>query len=346
MTLAESNITSVAIIGKGSIAAGIADLLGKTSATVALIEPSLFAIAGASECLERADWIVDASGRAPMDKQVIFRAADAVRKDGSLVSTDESVAQLAELTYGLEPRFCRSFAITHFFAPLEHLPLVELVFGSETAPREQARFASLCSGLLGRTLLRCQDRPGFIANRIGLFWIAMASIEAIEHGLSVTNADTIAHRFFRNPRSGIFGVSDFIGIDLVVDLVRSLGQRLPTSDAIQAYRLEGHPIYSRLIDRLQTGVATGGGFYRKPRRAGPREVLDFQDLEYRAPSDQDRKFPDTLSAMCEQPDKFGRYARTIREKLDQYTLAVCTEHAISVDEADMALRLGYGWSAR
>ena len=55
--------------------------------------------------------------------------------------------------------------------------------------------------LLGKTVIDCRDTPGFIANRIGCFWMAHAALEAKRRGLTIEEADA-ANAAFGVPRTG------------------------------------------------------------------------------------------------------------------------------------------------
>ena len=96
------------------------------------------------------------------------------------------------------------------------MPLVEIVASSTAG--EAARTARLAAeDILGKTALNCRDTPGFIANRIGCFWIAMTILEALRVGIAV-DADAVASRPFSIPASGVLGLLDLIGLNIVPGL--------------------------------------------------------------------------------------------------------------------------------
>ena len=64
--------------------------------------------------------------------------------------------------------------------------------------------------------------PGFIGNRVGVFSIQVAQYEALERKLPVEIADAIFSRPFSIPKTGVFGLYDLIGIDLMKDVLASL----------------------------------------------------------------------------------------------------------------------------
>ncbi|MEZ5478821.1 MAG: 3-hydroxyacyl-CoA dehydrogenase family protein [Thiolinea sp.] len=78
----------------------------------------------------------------------------------------------------------------------------------------------------------CKDTPGFIANRIGIFWIQTAILEAFAMGLSVEEADAVVSKPMGIPKTGVFGLSDLVGLDLMPYLMASMQRTLPEGDAL------------------------------------------------------------------------------------------------------------------
>ena len=76
--------------------------------------------------------------------------------------------------------------------------------------------------------MRCADTPGFLGNRVGVFALQVGIDEAISCGLSVEDADALMGRPMGIPKTGVFGLYDLIGIDLLADVVKSLGD-IPVS---------------------------------------------------------------------------------------------------------------------
>ena len=67
-------------------------------------------------------------------KQALYRRLDALRKAGSMVSSNTSTIPLALLTEGMPETFKRDFCITHFFNPVRYMRLLEVVAGPSTRP--------------------------------------------------------------------------------------------------------------------------------------------------------------------------------------------------------------------
>ena len=75
---------------------------------------------------------------------------------------------------------------------------------------------------LGESIVACMDSPGFIANRLGVYWLQVGVIEAIDAGLDVEEDDAVVGTSFGLPRTGVFGLIDLIGLELMPHINASL----------------------------------------------------------------------------------------------------------------------------
>ena len=120
---------------------------------------------------------------------------------------------------------------------------------------------------LGKTVINCNDTPGFIANRIGTYWIQAAIVLALDLGLEVEEADAVMGKPMGFPSTGIFGLMDLVGIDLGPHVNASLARLLPASDAFHSVNRDTAMV-EKLIAEGYTGNKGKGGFYRSHARAG------------------------------------------------------------------------------
>ncbi|MCQ6964010.1 3-hydroxyacyl-CoA dehydrogenase family protein [Aromatoleum toluolicum] len=116
---------------------------------------------------------------------------------------------------------------------------------------------------MGKTVIRCADRPGFIGNRLGIFWMQLALREAVALGLTVEEADAVM-RVCGFPKTGVFGLWDLVGIDLMPSAVESLGALLPPQDDFSAMA-EIDATVRGMLDKGYRGRKGGTlqGFYRQ-----------------------------------------------------------------------------------
>ncbi len=297
------------------------------------------------DLLKDCDLIIEAVLEDPAVKKSLYAKVEAVRKDGSIVSSNTSTIPLAILTEGLPERFARDFLITHFFNPPRYMRLLEIVSGAKTRPDAVDLVADFCDRRLGKGVVRCKDRPGFIANRIGTYWITSAVNAAMDLGLTVEEADAVMGRPFGIPKTGVFGLIDLVGLDLMPHVSASLRRTLPESDPYQAIYREP-PLFKRMIEEGYTGRKGKGGFYRLNREAGRRkEAIDLATGEYRP----ERK-SDLESGNARHPaqalaatDKGGDYARRAITATLLYAASLVPEIADTIAAVDEAMRLGYNW---
>ncbi|HET9147271.1 MAG TPA: 3-hydroxyacyl-CoA dehydrogenase family protein, partial [Acetobacteraceae bacterium] len=186
------------------------------------------------EGLRDCDWIIEAVAEDIGIKRNLYRSLARVRKPGSVVSSNTSTIPLHELTAEMPVALKPDFCITHFFNPPRYMRLLELVTGPDTRPEATNRLASFCDVMLGKSVLRCKDTPGFIANRIGAFWVQTALVLALEMGLEVEEADAVMGKPMGFPATGVFGLMDLVGIDLGPHVNASLARLLPENDAFHA----------------------------------------------------------------------------------------------------------------
>jgi 3-hydroxyacyl-CoA dehydrogenase len=297
------------------------------------------------------DWIVEAVIERLDIKQAVYRKVDAVRKAGSIVSSNTSTIPLAKLVDGLPESFARDFLVTHFFNPPRYMRLLELVAGPATRPDAVAAMRSFASVALGKSVVDCKDTPGFIANRIGTFWIEMATRAAIDLGLTVEEADAVAGKPIGFPKTGIFGLMDLVGIDLGPHIAASLLATLPEGDGYRRIHRE-EPLVAKMIASGLIGRKGKGGFYRMAPGPGgkkSKEAIDLQTGEYRPSRDAQlaslaASKAGGLRALLEHPDKGGRFAWAMLSETLAYAAGLVPAIADEVASVDEALRTGYSWS--
>ena len=142
------------------------------------------------DLLSDADWVCEAIVERLDIKHELYRKIDPIRKPGSIVSSNTSTIPLHRLIDGQSDRFAADFLITHFFNPPRYMRLLEIVAGEATRSDAEAQLSAFGNVNLGKDIVHCRDTPGFIANRIGIYWMTVAMGEALDLGLSVEEADS------------------------------------------------------------------------------------------------------------------------------------------------------------
>ena len=296
-----------------------------------------------------ADWIVEAVVERLDVKRDLYARLDAVRRPGAIVSSNTSTIPLARLVEGASEGLRRDFAITHFFNPPRYMRLLEIVRGPETRPDLVERLRGFADRRLGKGVVECKDTPGFIANRIGVFWLQCALIEAIEAGLGVEQADAALGPAAGIPKTGVFGLLDLIGLDLMPHVAGSMDALLPPGDALRRY-MEVPEVLRRMVAGGYTGRKGKGGFYRLRREGGERikESVDLATGEYYRSERVRLACVDAaktggLRALVEHDSEEGRYAWRVLSSVLAYTAALVPGISDDAADVDAAMRLGYNW---
>ena len=301
--------------------------------------------------LADADWITEAVVERLDIKQALYKQIDAVRKDGSIVSSNTSTIPISLLVEGMPTAFQEEFAITHFFNPVRFMRLLEIVRGEATRIEVIECLERFCDFHLGKGIVVCNDTPGFLGNRVGVFAIQTALHTAFRMGLSPEVADSIFGRPMGIPKTGVFGLYDLIGIDLMSDVARSLVSILPPEDDFHAVSTE-IPVMARMIDEGLIGNKVKlGGFYQSADVANgiSRKTLDFDRFAYR---EFDANKPQVAVAaelsgdftlLLENDDEYGRYAWEVLASTLCYAAALVPKVNESLVAVDDAMKLGYNW---
>ncbi len=300
------------------------------------------------------DWILEAVTEKIHVKKPLYDRIAEVRKPGSIVSSNTSTIPLSNLLLDVPSTLKPDFLITHFFNPPRYMRLLELVVSSHTRLESASRVSDFCDVALGKTVIRCKDTPGFVANRIGAYWLQTAAAFALHYGLRVEEADKIMGRPFGFPSTGIFGLMDLVGLDITTQVNESLARLLPAGDAFHEANRD-LPTIRNLIAGGYLGKKGAGGFYRT-REIGSgllTETLCLTaasagDLEWRpirAPqylkileSGQDIK--DLLDA----ESVYGQYAWAVLGRLFAYSASLVGEISSDIATVDEAMRFGYAWA--
>ena len=298
--------------------------------------------------LADADWIIEAVIEKHDIKQMIYRMINGARKAGSIVSSNTSTIPCRDLIDGMDENFQSDFLITHFFNPPRYMRLLEIVAGSKTNPQAIATIREFADVKLGKGVVDCKDTPGFIANRIGTFWIQAAVVEAFKGNVTVEQADAAIGRALGIPKTGIFGLMDLVGIDLMPLVGNSLYDAVPSDDAYRGLYSEPELIL-KMIAEGSIGRKGKGGFYRLNKESGKpvKEVIDLATGAYSAAT---RLIPDSVRAAKNSPralfnhgDASSAFAWQVMSATLCYSADLIPEIADTVLAADDAMKLGYAW---
>ena len=296
--------------------------------------------------VEQADWVVEAVVERIDIKHQIYEKIFKSRKDGAIVSSNTSSIPIKVLSQNLNKEQKKDFCITHFFNPVRYMGLLEIVKNEDNDLNKINQLKEFCELELGKGAIICNDTPGFLGNRVGVYAMQIAMTEAFKMKLSVEEADAIFGRPMGIPKTGVFGLYDLIGIDLMADVLKSFIKELPETDEFHEVAKE-IPLVKKLIETGYTGRKGKGGFYRMKKTDSGKvmEAIDLQTGDYSLSKKIDIKSDKVdLKGLINRNDKYGEYAWSVLEKIIKYASSLVPEITKEFNDIDEAMRLGFNWA--
>ena len=296
--------------------------------------------------VSEADWVVEAVVERIDIKHNIYEKIFKERKAGSIISSNTSSIPISILSEKLSAEDKKDFCITHFFNPVRYMDLLEIVKSENNDLNKIDSLKKFCEISLGKGAIVCNDTPGFLGNRIGVFAMQVAMTEAFKMKMSIEEADAVFGRPMGIPKTGVFGLYDLIGIDLMADVLKSFIKELPKSDEFQEVAKE-IPLVKKLIETGYTGRKGKGGFYRMNKIENKKilEAINLETGEYHPTQKINIKSDKVdLKALINRDDKYGEYAWSVISKIINYASSLVPGITDEFNDIDEAMRLGFNWS--
>lgn len=370
-------IKSIAVIGGGTMGTGIAGLCAQTDHKVLLLDVSEEAAQKAKDRIingrppaveepEKArnitfgtidndlaqvanyDWICEAVVEDLPTKRALFEKLEPLRREGSVITTNTSGIPLRDITEGMPDSLKKDIAVTHFFNPVKVMRLLELIPGKETTPDVMDALAAFTGGQLGKGVVYAKDTVNFIGNRIGCFWMMTGlhyAQEALSDGLTMEQIDALMSGPVGLPPTGLYGLIDLIGLDVMELVGKNLAVNLPDGDmGLDFIALPG-PIHE-MLERGQIGRKAGAGFYRMQKLDdGSRktEIYDLTAGDWRASEMFQLDDTHTGLDVLLSDDAAGNFAWQIMGGTLCYAADLIPEIADDVVSIDRAMKWGYAW---
>jgi 3-hydroxyacyl-CoA dehydrogenase len=345
----------------------------KKSKPAAFMDPSLARLVTVGNFeddlkkLAEVDWIIEAVVENLDIKRTLLRKVEAVRKPGTIITTNTSGLPVGKIAEGFSDDFRRSWFGTHFFNPPRYMRLLELIPTPEADRSLIGLVSHFCDVRLGKGVVLAKDTPNFIANRIGTFSVLNVMRLMQEMDLSIEDIDALTGQAVGWPKSATFRTIDLVGLDILGHVVGNMTANV--HDERSELRLPD--FFTQMIQRKWLGDKTKGGFYKKnvgrapsPAEAGKdkedeRSALDWKTLEYRPR--QKPKFPALemakniddpgprlrmllgLEGAPQKGDKAGAFLWSSLSDLWTYSANRVPEISDSIVGIDRAMRLGFNW---
>ena len=370
-----SNINSIAVLGAGTMGAGIAALAADKDCKVLLLDINNEAAQKGKdsmisernpmlsdptkinnveigtfendfELIKNYDWICEVVVEKLDIKRQIFEKIEKYRKDGSIVSSNTSGIPLRDITENMPDRLLSDVCITHFFNPVKVMKLCELIPGEKTKPEILDSLSTFLQDIMNKGVVNAKDTVNFIGNRIGCYLILKGlhqGKKAREAGLIQEEIDGLMSRPIGLPPTGLYGLVDLIGLDVMHSVGKNLAINLPKDD--QGLKYVDLPTEEQnMFDSGQLGRKTGGGFYRMQKLENgekKKEVFDLGNLKWR-----DAKkvaIEGDLSMILEDTEQ-GNYIWQVMGSTLAYAADLIPEIAEDIVNIDRAMRWGFAWS--
>ncbi len=306
------------------------------------------------------DWIIEAVVENLDIKRALLKKVEAVRKPGTIVTTNTSGLPVGKIAEGFSDDFRWAWFGTHFFNPPRYMRLLEIIPTPEADRAAIDAIAHFCDVRLGKGVVIAKDTPNFIGNRIGTFSVLNVIRLMQEMGLTIEEVDALTGQAVGWPKSATFRTIDLVGLDILGHVVGNM----TTNVHDERSDLSLPDFFGQMLQKKWLGDKTKGGFYKKAKSTDGKEderlALDWKTLEYHPR--QKPKFPaldmaksieDTGTRLRtllgldgsgpQKGDKAGAFLWSALTDLWTYSANRVPEISNSVVEIDRAMRLGFNW---
>jgi 3-hydroxyacyl-CoA dehydrogenase len=299
--------------------------------------------------LKDVDWIIEVIVENLDIKKGLMEKIDAVRKPGTIVSSNTSGVSINAMAEGRSEDFQKHFLGTHFFNPPRYLKLLEVIPSNTTAPEVVSFMQSFGEDVLGKGVVIAKDTPNFIANRIGTYGLIITMKEMIERGYSVGEVDSVTGTLIGRAKSATFRTLDVVGLDTFAHVAKNVYDN--TTGEEQAVFAED-PTLKRMVENGWLGAKSGQGFFKKVGK----EILELNlsTFEYepvkklKTPSmemaKQQKGLANRVKTLVYAKDRTGELLWNVFAPTLIYSGKLTGEIADDIVAIDNAMKWGFGWS--
>ncbi|HQU76869.1 MAG TPA: 3-hydroxyacyl-CoA dehydrogenase NAD-binding domain-containing protein, partial [Chitinophagales bacterium] len=306
------------------------------------------------QSIATADWIIEVVIERLDIKQQLMEKVDAIRKPGTLITSNTSGIPIHRIAEGRSEDFRKHFCGTHFFNPPRYLRLLEIIPTPETDQNVIDFLLDYGDRFLGKQTVLCKDTPAFIANRIGVFSI-MTVLQVMDQlQMTVDEVDALTGPVSGRPKSATFRTTDVVGLDTMVKVANNTYEACPDDEARENFRI---PAYiNTMMENKWLGDKSGQGFFKKVKGDDGKSqilTLDLKTMEYGTQSKpkfatvgeakQVDDLKQRLVILHNGKDKAGDFYRAITYRVNQYVSNRIPEISDELFRIDDAMRAGFGW---
>lgn len=279
------DVSNVAVIGTGTMASGIVQVMAQSGVPVTMIGRSQSSIEDALATIRRnlqrsvdrdrmslddmelaisliepttrfdgiggTDMVVEAVSEDFDIKREVFERIDDLARDGALLASNTSSISITSLA-ALTRRPERVIGM-HFFNPVPVMQLVEIVRGLATTD-EVVEATTALATKVGKTPVEVNDFPGFVSNRVLLPMINEAVFCLMEGVATRENIDSVMKLGMNHPM-GPLALADLIGLDVCLDILEVLHRDLGDP------KYRPCPLLRKMVAAGKLGRKSGEGFF-------------------------------------------------------------------------------------
>lgn len=287
-------------------------------------------------------------------KKQVFEKIDQYRKPGSIVASNTSSIPISLMKEGRSDDFRKHFLGMHFFNPVRHMDLLEIIPTDETDTTLINALMDYGRNTLGKITVLCKDTPAFIANRFSVASGIIIEKLVEELDLSIEEADAILGKPIGRPKTGFFRLQDLIGIDVNEKVMDFMVAACPNDELILEFAKRERQDYIKwLLDNKALGDKTKKGYYQKTvDENGQKQLLAFNLKTQSYAPVQPVEIPslaakgnlkERLASLLEANDKGGEFVRRYFGEFFAYISNRVPEVSDNIYSIDDAMKAGYAW---
>jgi len=233
------------------------------------------------------------------------------------------------------------------------MKLLELVAGPETDPEVVKSVHRFGEEVLGKGIVYGKDTTNFIANRVGTYGMMRTISEMQKAELTIEEVDKIFGPAMGRPKSAVFRTADIVGLDTFSHVAKNCYDTLTQDEEREVFAIP--EFLQKMVAKGMLGDKTGGGFYKKDKSAGGKDILalDLKTLEYRpqakvryeslgAAKDVEN-VRERVATVLNGQDKAAKFAERITLDVLAYASRRIPEIADDVVNIDRGMRWGFAW---
>lgn len=286
-------------------------------------------------------------------KEEMYSKIKSYLKEDVIISTGTSGLSIKKLAESFGDKRKRFFGI-HMFNPPYSLTLCELIVHDESQHVLASKLKEYLSNQLDRTVVEVKDKPSFLGNRIGFFFIneALLLAEQYKNEGGIDYIDSILGAFTGRTMAPLT-TADFVGLDVTKSILDYICQEVDDefNDSFKSTNF-----LNELVLKGDLGRKTNKGLFYKDKDRNLTFVYDVKQGNYRLKNNYNFYFSNEMINCI----KVGDYEKAISLLVDDesqeailckkmllkyiiYSLKISNEVSNNIESCDDAMATGFSW---